>query len=223
MFFVLVRSIKPVNVDRKVSASTDVNVGIPIQKIRSRFTVNGNFRDASATALLNDRENEIAQQTAGGSLIYNYTYKEIQDLSLSARLSRQQTRYAFDQPDQTFLNSSYTAEANLSFLKSYSFSANFDYKVYENRTQNFDQRIPLLDLSCSRFFLKNKSGELKFSVNNLLDKALGIDQTATINYIARVTTNSLGRYFMISFTYALNKQLNPMAMRRGGAMMRIRR
>ncbi len=219
----LIRSVKPVNVDRKVSVSTDVNVGIPIQKIRSRFTVNGNFRDASTTALLNDQENEIAQQTAGGSLIYNYAYKEILDLSLSARLSQQQTRYEFDQPDQTFLNSSYTAEANLSFLKSYSFSANFDYKVYENRTQNFDQRIPLLNLSFSRFFLKNKGGELKFSVNNLLDKALGVDQTATINYIERVTTNSLGRYFMISFTYALNKQLNPMAMRRGGAMMRIRR
>jgi outer membrane receptor for ferrienterochelin and colicin len=102
-------------------------------------------------------------------------------------------------------------------------SINFDYLVYENRSHNFDQRISLLNLSVSRFLLKNKSGELKLGVNNLLDKALGVNQTASINYLERVTTNSLGRYFMASFTYALNKQLNPMAMRGSGAGMRIRR
>jgi len=77
-------------------------------------------------------------------------------------------------------------------------------------------------LALSRFVLKNRSGEIKFSANNLLDKALGINQTSTVNYIERSVTNSLGRYFMISFTYALNKQLNPMGgMRRGPGMMRI--
>jgi outer membrane receptor for ferrienterochelin and colicin len=93
------------------------------------------------------------------------------------------------------------------------------------RTANSDYRqtIPLLNLSVSRFILKNKTGELKLAVNNLLDKALGVSQTASINYLERQVTNSLGRYFMLSFTYSLNKQLNPMGMRRGGRMMRIMR
>jgi len=93
--------------------------------------------------------------------------------------------------------------------------------VYENKTVDFDQQIPLLKLSVSGFILKNRSGELNVGVNNLLDKALSVDQTSDINYTERVTTNSLGCYFMVSFTYALNKQLNPMAMRARRPMMRI--
>ena len=60
----------------------------------------------------------------------------------------------------------------------------------------------------------NKSGEIKVGVNNLFHKAFGIDQTASINCLRRVTTHSSGRYYMVGFTYPLNKQLNPMAMRR---------
>jgi hypothetical protein len=79
----------------------------------------------------------------------------------------------------------------------------------------------LVNLSISRFFLKAKSGELKFSVNNLLDKNIGVTQTADVNYFQLQTSNSLGRYFMVSFIYALNKQLNPMGMRPPRGMMRM--
>ena len=54
-----------------------------------------------------------------------------------------------------------------------------------------------------------------------MDRKVGINQTSSINYVERTTTNSIGRYFMVSFTYALNKHINPMGMRRGGPMMRI--
>jgi hypothetical protein len=46
-----------------------------------------------------------------------------------------------------------------------------------------------------------------------------------VNYLEQTTYNNIGRYIMVSFTYSLNKQLNPMggAGRRGGPrMMMIR-
>ncbi|MFM7857855.1 MAG: hypothetical protein ACKO96_39520, partial [Flammeovirgaceae bacterium] len=65
-------------------------------------------------------------------------------------------------------------------------------------------------------------GELKIGVNNLLDQSLSVNQTATANYLQQTTSNNLGRYFMVSFTYAINKQLNPMgAGRRGGRGMQM--
>lgn len=216
-----VRTITPVNVSNTLSFNNNVNLGIPVRRIGSRFHLGGNFRHVNSIAILNDQENEITQQTLGGNFQYNYQYKELFDMTLSTRIDHRQTSYEFDQPDQTFINQTYGLESNVSFLKNYSFNANFDYLVYANRSVDFNQQIPLLNLSVSRFLLKNRSGELKLGVMNLLDKALNVDQTANINYLERVTTNSLGRYFMISFTYALNKQLNPMAMRRHGPMIRV--
>jgi hypothetical protein len=78
-------------------------------------------------------------------------------------------------------------------------------------------------MNVSRFVLKNNAGELKIGVNNLLDQSLSVNQTATANYLQQTTSNNLGRYFMISFTYSLNKQLNPMGGGRGpsGGGMRM--
>jgi outer membrane receptor for ferrienterochelin and colicin len=180
-------------------------------------------RNQRSITLLNDVENEIDQIVLGGNIRYNFRYKEIFDISFTPQLSYQKTRYEFDQPDQKFFNQTYNAESNLSFLKNYSLNATFDYLVYTSSANDYRQAIPLLNMSVSRFLLKNKKGELKLSVNNLLDKNLGITQTATSNYFERTTYNSLGRYYMISFTYALNKHLNPMgASPRGGRMMMIR-
>ena len=55
----------------------------------------------------------------------------------------------------------------------------------------------------------------------MLDRALGINQTLSINYIER--TNKFFWPVLYGKLYLrLNKQLNPMGqMRRGGGMMRI--
>jgi hypothetical protein len=36
------------------------------------------------------------------------------------------------------------------------------------------------------------------------------DTNGNTNYLQQVTTNNLERYFMLSFIYVLNKQLNPL-------------
>lgn len=206
----------PVNVDYNRSVTADATVSFPIQKLKSRVNFSTNYRSQRTMAMLNEVQSEIDQQTVGGTIRYNFRYKEILDLNLSADKDYQISAYGFNADDQVFINSTYTAEMNLTFLKNFQAASSFEYLEYENRYTGFQQSIPLLNMSVSFFMLKNKSGELKFSVNNLLDKALGVNQMTSLNYLEQQTTNSLGRYFMISFIYSLNKQLNPMGMRRGG-------
>lgn len=50
--------------------------------------------------------------------------------------------------------------------------------------------------------LKNKALELKLSGINLLNTNLGVTQNANMNYVERQVANSLGRYYMLSLTYA---------------------
>jgi hypothetical protein len=217
-----VRTTTPVNVASSMSMMGNIALSFPINKIKSRLSISGNYRGNRSINVLNDVQSTILQQSTGGTIRYNYRYKEIFDISLSGNQNFQITDYEANQQDQLFVNSTYSAEANLTILKNYQLSSTFEYLDYENDATNYRQQIPLLDISLSRFFLKNKTGELKLSASNLLDKALGVNQTASSNYIQRETTNSLGRYFMISFIYSLNKQLNPMGMRRGGGIRIMR-
>lgn len=53
-------------------------------------------------------------------------------------------------------------------------------------------------------FLKGRKGELRFQINDLFNQDNSFYQTTTELYRREVTTNILGRYAMLSFTYNLN-------------------
>ncbi|MBL7851714.1 MAG: outer membrane beta-barrel protein [Cyclobacteriaceae bacterium] len=213
----LVRLTVPVNVDYNLRISGNFNFGFPIRKINSRVSVGPNYTYNRGITLINLQENHSDSRTYGGTVRYDYTFKEILTLGLSANLSQNKTEYSFNTAqNQQYLNETYSSDLNINFLKNYSFNTSYDFYHYRSQTTGFDQTIPILNMSISRFLLKNNVGELKFAVVNALDKSLGVSQTATSNYLQQETMNNLGRYYMISFTYALNKQLNPMGGGRGG-------
>ena len=216
----LVRLTMPVNVKDYFNVSGNFNFGFPIKKLNGRFSIGPTSAYTRSINVLNTQGNTSKQYTLGGNVRYDYTLGEILFIGVSTTISQQQTEYSFEtQQDQQFLNETYTAEGNLNFLKNYSFNSTFNFYSYTSQTTRFNQTIPLWNLSVSRFLFKAKSGELKLGVINLLDKSLSVSQSANVNYLQQTTTNNLGRYIMLSFTYALNKQLNPMGdggRRRGG-------
>lgn len=212
----------PVNVDNNMNLSGNVNASIPLSKLFSRFNIGLNARDQKSISVSNETQFDVDQLTLGGNLRYTFTYKEFFDLSLATNLSQQRTNYESGQQDQKYFNKTYTAESNINFLKVYRLSGNLNYMQYQNQSNNSTISIPMLNMSFSRYILKANAGEIKLSVNNLLDRRLGISQSANTLYFERQTLNSLGRYFMLSFTYAINRHLNPMGGgRRGGGGQRM--
>src|SRR5690606_10577470 len=117
------------------------------------------------------QENNVRQQTLGGSVRYNFTFKDIVILDLSANLSKQKIKYDFETPDQDYFNQTYRGELNLNFLKKYAYNTGFDYLIYSSATTDFKETIPFWNMSISRFVLKNNAGEIKIGVNNLLDQS----------------------------------------------------
>jgi outer membrane receptor protein involved in Fe transport len=217
-----IRTTTPVNVSGNTSLNANATFGFPINPIKSRMSVTTTWRETRGQNVVDAEAFDITQRRTGGNIRYDFQYHEILQVNLGAQLNYQTTAYEFDQPDQHYYNTTYHGEATVSFLRYYQLVSSLEYLIYNNSSTHYRQEIPLINVAVSRFLLKNKAGELRLSVNNLLDKAIGVSQTSSVNYVERVTSNALGRYFMVSFIYSLNKQLNPMAARRGGpGMMRI--
>lgn len=216
---------QPVNVAENRSVSGNITFGMPVNQIKSRFSVSTNIRRQQGIVVVNDFETETLKGTLGARVRYDFDYNEIFDLALDASISRQLATYDSQrQPDQLFFNNSFTADGSVNFLRRLRLSSSLELLVYDNKTSGFRQDIPLWNISFSAFVLKARSGELKIGVINLLNRNVGYEQVASLNYFERQQTNNLGRYFMVSFLYALNKQLNPMGMRPGrGSMIRIMR
>lgn len=220
----LIRTTRPVNVKDALTATLNLNYGFRIQKLLSRFNLGANASTNRSVTILNDQENNINIESMGGNARYNFTYKEIFTLDLAANIRNSTTKYDFStNQDQRYINSTYTAETNVTILKNYQLTADFNYYIYDSKTNDFNQSIPILNVWLSRFILKANAGEIRVGVSNLLDKSMSVTQTASANYLQQEKINNLGRYYMISFTYALNKQLNPFGGggRRPGGMRMI--
>ncbi|WP_066839286.1 outer membrane beta-barrel protein [Rufibacter ruber] len=213
----LSRTSQPVNVRYSRISGVNLNVGYPVRKLNSRFNVGLSLREQQSINLIDNSATTTENRTVGGNLRYEYRLDQKFEVSLRSDLSLQTTNYSAEgSRDQQFLNQTYTGEATVYLPLHFHLNGVLDYLVYNNPDLGFRQNIPLLNVSLAKQFLKNNTGELRLVAVNLLDKNMGINQTASANYVQRETMNSLGQYFLLQFTYTLNKHLNPMGSRGGG-------
>ena len=84
-------------------------------------------------------------------------------------------------------------------------STDVDYTGTTGLTAGFNQNFLLWNASFARQMFKNKRGELKLSVFDILKQNRSISRNVADNYIEDVQNTVLQRFFMLTFTWNLNK------------------
>ena len=202
-----VRSIQYVNLEQSNSLAALVTLGIPWKKLNSQFNLSPYFRQEQSRNLLNGVKGAITQRSLGGNLDWTYTYKELLDINLHTNVNATRSEYELnEQQDRFFINSVYGAEVAVQVFKGFWITSDAFYKKFKNPGGKFEQAIPVLNLSLSKLMLRDNKGEIKLSALNLVNRNLGVSQVANFNYMEQSVQNSLGRYFMLSFTFHLKGQ-----------------
>lgn len=178
-----------------------LTTGFPVRRINSDVSIEPFFSNDKRINIINEQEGEVFVNDLGGTVGYTYHFPEEVDLRIEGFASR--TTYTFSQGrtgEENFLNTAVDISTRIRFLKALflwsSFSSN-----WQNNNLGPARRLDLLNLSLSGRFLKNGSGELRVSANNILDNRSGIAQVVTQSYIERRSGNIIGAYFMLSFSY----------------------
>ncbi|MFT6814509.1 MAG: hypothetical protein ACJAZ3_000397 [Sphingobacteriales bacterium] len=209
--------VTPINLGTQEYSSAYIHFSRPLKPvgIKVNATVNGSITNQKSlvNAIENKTTTEAASVTAG---IGNYKKEKI-SLYTSFSPSLTNTMYSInvDQNRQYFIYK-YSASFELNAIKKWTFSTNLNYDIYTKEAFGTETRVPILTASISRTFLKNDRGELKVRVFDALDKNQGVTRDNGANYISETVTNSLGRTFMLSFSYNLSKLGN--TEKKGGFM-----
>jgi len=197
---------KPVNVNGAYRINGSLNYGFGIKKIYSRFNfgINGGFNNNISYA--NGLLNTIVTKSAGPSFSYTFQLEEVIDIDLSSRYSFSKTNNAINAGLNTnYLTKVFSADVTNYLPFNFILNQSMNYTVNSGRAAGFNTAVPIWNASISKYFMKNKRAELKMSAFDLLNKNIGISRNVSQNQIVDQEYNVISQYFLLSFTYSLQK------------------
>ncbi len=213
---------KPVNVDGAYRINTSLNYGFGIKKLKSRLSFGLNAGLNNNISYANGLLNTIVTKSTGPSMTYSYIVDDVIDINLTARYSFSNTNNAVNPTLNTnFLTKVFGADMTNYLPFNIVLNQSFNYAINTGRAEGFNTSIPIWNASFSKFFLKNKRAEIKMSAFDLLNKNIGINRNVSQNQIVDRSYNVISQYFMLTFTYSLQKSGLGGGARPGGMMIRM--
>jgi hypothetical protein len=197
----------PVNMNGAYALSGNFNFGLPIKMMQG-----GNFNTTTRISLnrdpslYNGQKNVTANMSVGEDLRLNYNYKEKLDMSLMASINYNSVQYTSQlNKDQRYYTHTYSADVTYTFPKGFILSTDFDYAFNTGRTDGFNQNYGIWNGSLAKQLFKNKRGEIKASVFDILKQNVSVTRNVGQGYIEDVRSSVLQRFFMLTFTYNINR------------------
>ena len=105
--------------------------------------------------------------------------------------------------NNNFVNQAIGAQVNLLSKSGWFVQNDVSYQANSGLSAGFNQKFSLWNAAIGKKFLKNKVGELKLSVFDLLKQNQSIFRTVDARFIEDAQNQVLQQYFLLTFTYNL--------------------
>ncbi|MEP6724759.1 MAG: outer membrane beta-barrel protein, partial [Bacteroidota bacterium] len=196
----------PVNLSGTYNISGYFNYGFPLKKPKSNVNFITNAAYGQSQTLVNSVSAYSKNTTLGETISWTTNLKNNFDMNLASAT----TYYIARNSLQPLQNLNYYTEVVSAEITYYTkngwlLATDFDYTYNGNRPAGYNSSVPLLNPSIAKQIFKNKQGEIRLSVFDLLNQNQSVTRTISSNAIQDTKTNVLTRYTMLSFTYNLRK------------------
>jgi hypothetical protein len=200
-----VDSVMQVNVNGVYNMNSNISFGFPLRFLKGTMNIGSVTSYYKGKQFVNGQMNNIKTITVGPEVRLDMSPTDKINLSFNAGINYSRSKYSLQSTrNSNYFTQNYGADLNWELPKKFYFSTDFDYSV-NNLTAGYNAKVPLWNASISKQMLHFSRGELKFAVKDLLDKNIRVNRSSNQNYVEDTRTNSLRRFFLLSFTYSLSK------------------
>lgn len=194
----------PINLAGTFNVNGYFNYGIPLNNPKSNLNFSSNISYNQSQNLVNMMSNFTKNTALGETIKWTTNFKNTFDINLSATSTYNIARYTL-QPTQNANYFSQIVSADFTYYNKFGWiiASDFDYTYNGNRSAGYNASVPLWTPSLAKQLFKNKAGEFRFTIFDLLNQNTNTARTISGNTILDSKTNVLTRYFMLTFTYNL--------------------
>jgi len=200
------KTTQPVNVDGVYNLNNDISVGWPLRFIKGALNFNTGVGYSKTIQFINAVRNNIYNITIDPNLEITKIFKDKVYLTVGAGFTYNKAKYSLQSSlNNSYFTQDYSIDAGFQLPKNFYLSTDFRYTISSQRAAGFNAKVPLWNAAFSKLFLKYNRGELKLSVYDLLNENQAIVRNTNSNYIEDQNNRVLKRFFLLGFTYSLNK------------------
>ena len=195
---------KPVNLDGYYSLRSFATYGFPLKAIKSNLNLNAGFNYTRTPGLVNNQLNYSNNYgyTAGINIASNISEFIDFNVNYSANFNNVVNSIRPELNNKYYFHTT-GAKVNLLTKNGWFILNEVTNQLYSGLADGFDQSFWLWNVSAGKKMLKNRRGEIKMSVFDLLKQNQSIARNIGETYIEDVQTQVLQQYFMLTFTYTL--------------------
>lgn len=200
------RLTRPENVNGFYRMTGFYNWSKPFQNRTYVFSLNGAVNYTNDVALVDSARNIGKDLVFSQGFNFEYNLKEWFELDLGARYSNQTTQYSL-RPEQNYNFGSWvlTSNSRADLPGGIIFRYDLQHVINIGLASGVNGNVTLLNGSLEKTVFKKKNGFIRLSGFDILNQNKNISRSVSANFITDTRVNRLTRYFMLTFTYRLNR------------------
>lgn len=200
------QEVRYVNADGYYSLSAFYNISRPIKNRKYVFNLGGNASFNNNIAYLENRKNTGKNFIIGQRFSMDYKLKKWLESNLAVNFTLNDAQNAADKQASSTTRAWTISHNSRIFLpKGFVFSYDMDKTINSGFGEGVNTNPFIINANLEKQFFKSKKLSLKLQALDMLNENTSISRTVTSNYIRDTRTNRLGRYFMLSAIFRLNK------------------
>ncbi|GAB3920478.1 TonB-dependent receptor [Larkinella terrae] len=197
---------QPVNTNGYYTLSGFLAIGRRIQPLKANVNFTSNVNLNRGVSLVNQQTNRSQNWTFSQGARINSNFDEKLEFGISGNISYQTALYSLQTSQNTeFFNKSLSGDLYYQLPFRLVVTTDITYNNYSGKSAGSVQNFALWNVALMRQFFKNKQGELRFQVYDLLNQNRSVVRNVTETYTEETNSRILNRYFMLSFTYNLRR------------------
>ena len=192
------------NVDGNWSTNIGLTYNTPLKNKKLKFDTNTYMYYSRSIGFSNAQKNITGNWSLSESASLSFDSEKINtrlQVNYSYSLTKNNVK---DQSDMNVSNIGFNNSTTVKLPFDISIKNDISYTYNSGYSSDFKKSEFLWNASVSKQLLKKKKGTLKIQLFDILKDRSNVTRTVTADYVSDMRTNSISRYFLLSFSYRFN-------------------